>query len=552
MTGLRIGYERKLPAILVLAVAVGSSAALILALGSHLTFFREDWELLVGRQGWNADSLLSPFLEHIVLAPALIYKVLVALFGIDSALPFRAASIAVFSLSDVLLFFWLRRRVGSWAALLGAILIAFLGAAYEDLLWPFQIGYFGSVAAGLGMLLQLDRDDRRGDALACVLLAVSLSFSSLGIAFAAGALVDILLGQRPRSRRLFVVLVPLALFGCWWLGWGRHADKAFSAGNVLDAPVYVFEAIGAGLLSLLGLAGDAPGADGVRSIAAWALALGGLGAGWLRIRQLRGLPRDAAVAIAIGLTFWVLAGINQTFDRPPDASRYQYPSAVFLLLIAGAMLRGVRFDRRSRAAATAVTAVAAVGGTALLYRQYDRHWLPASQSLRASLAGLEIAGRNTRGDFPVIFPPNMALPASEYFALVEHAGSPAFSEGQLISRGEPYVSIADSQVVAADELRLVAGPRPASLHGCRSLTAGNRLEVPDGTLTLIARGNGPARVGLSRFSAIDSVPLGQISPRASMRLRIPPDPSSRPWQIRLVEGEGSVLVCPAPGRSISG
>jgi hypothetical protein len=230
-----------------LAIAVAASAALLLVLGSNLTFFREDWELLITRQDWTTDSFLRPFLEHIVLAPTGIYKLLVAVFGIESALPFRVVSTAAFSLSVVLLFFWLRRRVGGWPALLGAVAIAFLGAAYEDLLWPFQIGYFGSVAAGLGMLLVLDRDDRRGDALACALLVVSLSFSSLGIAFAAGALADVVLGGRPRARRLPLVLVPLVLFALWWAVWGQQADSALSAANLVEAPRYVFEAIGAGV-----------------------------------------------------------------------------------------------------------------------------------------------------------------------------------------------------------------------------------------------------------------------------------------------------------------
>jgi hypothetical protein len=535
--------DRRLPALVGLAVAVGASATLTLALGSNLTFFREDWELLITRQDWTADSLMRPFLEHIVLAPALIYKLLVATFGIESALPFRVASIAVFSLGVVLLFFWLRRRVGSWPALLGATSIAFLGAAYEDLLWPFQIGYFGSVAAGLGMLLALDREDRRGDAFACGLLAVSLSFSSLGVAFASGALVDLLLGRRPRSRRLFVVLVPLLLFGAWWVGWGRHADSDLTVANFVGAPLYVVEAVAAGLASLLGLAGDNPDAHRLQLSAGLVLALGALGAG-MRIRQLGRLPRDVAVGIAIGLTFWTLAALNQTFDRPPTASRYQYPSAVFLLLIAGGLLRGVRLDRRALIAATAVTGVAALSGTALLYRQYERQWLPASESLRASLAGVEIAGDGVRGDYNLYFPPNVALPASEYFRLVRDAGSPAFSESELLASGEPYLSIADSAAAAADEIRLVPSPRPRNPHGCRLLTGAGGLELPDSTLTLVARGNVPAQVILSRFSPTGLVPLGEIVPRASMRLRIPRDLSTRPWRIHL-QGKGSVAVCRA-------
>jgi hypothetical protein len=534
-----------------LAVAVAASAALLLVLGSNLTFVREDWELLLTRQDWTTDSFLRPFLEHIVLAPTGIYKLLVAIFGIESALPFRVASTAAFSLSVLLLFFWLRRRVGGWPALLGAVAIAFLGAAYEDLLWPFQIGYFGSVSAGLGMLLALDRDDRRGDALACALLVVSLSFSSLGIAFAAGALADVLLGHRARARRLTLVLLPLALFALWWAAWGQQADSALSVANIVEAPRYVFEAIGAGLASLLGLASNDPDAERTQQIAGGLLALAALTAAFLRIWRLGQLPRDAAVALAIALTFWVLAATNQTFDRPPDASRYQYPSAVFLLLIGGALLRGVRIKGRPLIVAAALTSVAVLSGTALLYREYERWWLPASESLRASLAGLEIAGEGAGRDFTVRFPPNMALPASQYFELVRTAGSPAFSESELTESGDQPRAAADLTLAGVHELNLAPGARlPEGLDGCRRVTGGAGLELPQRTITLVATDGGPVEVLLSRFSPTPSVPLGEIMPATSMRLRIPPDLSVRRWRLHL-RGGGSLAVCQSASRLVA-
>ena len=534
-----------------LAIAIAASAALILVLGSNLTFFREDWELLVTRQDWTADSFMRPFLEHIVLAPTGIYKLLVAVFGIESALPFRVVSTAAFSLSVVLLFVWLRRRVGGWPALMGAVAIAFLGAAYEDLLWPFQIGYFGSVAAGLGMLLALDREDRRGDAIACALLVVSLSFSSLGIAFAAGAVADVLLGRRPRARRLPLVLVPLALFALWWVVWGQQADSVLSAANLVEAPRYVFEAIGAGLASLFGLASSEPEAERTHQIAGHLLALAALTAASLRIWRLGRVPRDVVVAVAIALTFWALAAVNQTFDRPPDASRYQYPSAVFLLLICGGLLRGVRIGGRPLIVAAAVTGVAVVSGTAFLHREYERWWLPASDSLRASLAGLEIAGEGAGRDFTVNFPPNVTLPASRYFELVRTAGSPAFSESELAGSGERERAAADLTLAGAHELRLTPDARRTKGHdGCHRLADGGALELPRRTHTLVATEEGPVEVLLSRFSSTPSVPLGEIRAATSARLRIPLDLSVRRWRLHL-RGEGSLAVCRSASRLVA-
>ena len=124
----------------------------------------------------------------------------------------------------------------------------------------FQIGYFGSMAAGLALLLALERDDRRGDRLACLFLTVSILFSSLGLPFAAGAAVQVL--RRPdRWRRLYVVAVPVAIYALWWLGWGHTAESALSLANVGKAPSFVINGV-AGVVLLGVRAGGAADGDG--------------------------------------------------------------------------------------------------------------------------------------------------------------------------------------------------------------------------------------------------------------------------------------------------
>ena len=87
----------------------------------------------------------------------------------DSIVPYAAAAIVCFLASVLLLFIYLSRRVGDWIALAAVLPILFMGTAYEDLLTAFQINYFGSVALGIGALLAIERRDRRGDVIACVL-----------------------------------------------------------------------------------------------------------------------------------------------------------------------------------------------------------------------------------------------------------------------------------------------------------------------------------------------------------------------------------------------
>ena len=167
------------PPVLLGALAA-ASAALLLAWQSHLTFLIDDWDLLLNRRGFNAHAFLDPHNEHIIIAPTAIYKAIQATIGMDSLLPYAVVATAAFIASAVLLFVYLRSRIGDWLALAGATLVLFIGAAYEDLLTPFQVGYFGSMAFGLGALLALDRSNRAGDAWACVLLVLSLTFSEVG------------------------------------------------------------------------------------------------------------------------------------------------------------------------------------------------------------------------------------------------------------------------------------------------------------------------------------------------------------------------------------
>jgi hypothetical protein len=344
---MRLLGSRRAP-LLALAIAVLVSGALLLALDSQLTFIADDWELLVAREGWGPDVFLRPFHENIVIGPALIFKFLLAVFGMSSAVPFYVVSIFLFLLSAVLLFVFLRVRVGDWLAFVGAFLTLFLGAAFEDLLWTFQLGYFGSMAAGLGMLLALDRGDERGDRIACGLLAASLAFSSLGLVFAVGALAGVALGSEPRRRRLYVGLLPLALFAVWWLGWGHEAESHISLENLAHLPSYVFNAAAAGITSLLGLATN-DGSQPDQAHLIWGQILAPIVAALVALRVVRdkGISRGLTIVLVMAFAFWALAGLNRSGERFPTSSRYQYPSAVFLLLIAGE-LSGAYGSRVSR------------------------------------------------------------------------------------------------------------------------------------------------------------------------------------------------------------
>ena len=337
--------QPSLAALICLAAATTCSVAVLLFLQSPLTFRDDEWKFLLERRGFSAGVFLDPNNDHIAVALAAIYKAPLAVFGMSSALPFAVVSTLVFVLSVVLLFLYLHRRVGDWLALLGSVLVLFLGAAWNDLLWSFQIGFSASIAAGIGALLALDRDDRKGDLAACALLVLSTSFSELGVPFAVGALVSVALGPSPRRSRLYVAVVPLALYGIWYLGWGHMGPHRASFHNLVNSPKFVFDSVSQNLASLLGLATPLSGngeylvgLNWGRILLVIAIAL----AIW-RLRRVGWPSRWLWAVLAAGGAFWFLTALNAIpLLRTPTTGRYQYPGAIFVLLIAAELLRGVR------------------------------------------------------------------------------------------------------------------------------------------------------------------------------------------------------------------
>jgi hypothetical protein len=540
------------PAFGFLAVAAATSGAILLVFGSHLTFWLDEWDLILYRRGLSPGIFLDPHNEHITIAPVAIYKALLAVFGMTSSLPFAVTSTAAFLLSGVLLFALVRRRIGDWPAVLGTVAILFLGAAWSDLLSPFQVGYFGSMAAGLGALLALDRDHRLGDRLACVLIVISTTFSELGIPFAIAAMVQIALGPRPRLGRVYVALVPVVLYGVWWLGWGHTAVSSLSLHNAATTPEYVLDEVSAAVSALLGLAG--PGLGSMNPLdSGRALLLAGVGLAALRLHRLGAVPRGVWVTLALGVSFWVLSGLNENLYRLPENGRYIYPSAVFIVLIAAELLSGLRIPPVALIVAAVVATAALASNLSSLHEGY-RFLLAASDERRADLAALEISRPAADPGFELELGLIRARP---YFSAVDAFGSPAYTQAELAAAPESLRAGADTVLANALRLRLatttVAGSGVAAGGGaCRLVRASSSetalLHLGPGEVIVRDDGATPAEVLLGRFSDGLPVDLGSVGPARAASLTIPPDRSTRPWRLGL-GGKGAVTVCAKRGSS---
>jgi len=548
--------KRNAPAVL-LGVALAASVVLLLVLTRDFTFIQDTWEFLMNRRDFTADALLKPHNEHIVVIPVLIEQLFLRVFGMSSARPEYVLLAVSLAVAALLLFFYVRRRVGPWPALFAAVLLLFLGPAWEVLLWPFEIGFVGSVLFGIAMLLALDRDDREGDIVACVCLVLCFGFSSLGIPFAVAAAVDVFQKRRTRGlRRAYLVAVPLVLYAAWYLGWGHDAETHVSLRNVLASPRFVFESAAVSVGSLLGL-GTTP--FGGSTDPAWGRAILVALVAVFAYRQVRkpGFVPGFWPIAAAAATSWFLTAFNQIPGRDPTSSRYQYMGGVLVLMLLANLLQGVRFGRRALVA-IGVLAAAAVAVNLVVLRD-GRDGLEVQSVLtRADLGAIEIAKRTVAPEFSLNTEVAgtttlIDVQAAKYLPAVREYGSPAYTPAEL--SGAPDYGRKQADIVLAQALplstftRLGAYDPGAGGENCVALPAGgsstsSEVRISPG-LTRIELAPGPhANFSLRRFATGEYPVVTEGADGDSVTLlRVPRDGApQQPWYLQ-VEATQPARVC---------
>ncbi len=542
------------PPHLLLALALGAAALLTLMLASKMTFYADTWELLINRRDPTVDTLLQPHNEHLIAVPVLIAQLCLRLFGMTSAMPEYVLLTLALLATATLLFIYVKRRVGPWPALFAAVLVLFLGPAWEVLLWPFEITFVGPVLCGLAMLLALEREDRRGDTAACLLLVVSLGFSSLALPFIAAAAVAILQGPRQTwPRRAYVVAVPALLFVLWYLAWGHDADSQRSLHNVLVSPRFVLDSIAVSVSALFGFSTGLV-SHGLGVAWKWALLTALVAAGAYRLWKKPGFSPGLWPVVAAAGANWFLTAFNASAGRDPGASRYQYVGAIFVLMILANLLQGVRFSRRALWIAAVVT-LAAVGANLASLKQGSDNLKQQALLTRSGTAAIEIA----RGSVAPGFQLNPELVgtsslinvfAGPYLEAVDEYGSPAYSPAELDSGPEQARRRTDlvlSQTLPLSTVTHLGAYDAAGGENCVAVPAGGTLAsgLPlMAGVTRIEVAPGPhAGFSLRRFAVGEFPVATEGAPGGSATvLRIPSDTVARPWHLR-VQATQPVRVC---------
>lgn len=543
--------SRNAPALL-LGAALVVAAAMTLILTAELTFLQDTWEYLMTRRDPSVEALFHPHNEHLVVFPVLIEVGLLRLFGMSSVTPEYVVLTAFLLGSALLLYLYVRRRVGDWLALFAAVLVLCLGPAWEVLLWPFEISFVGPVFFGLAMLLALERGDRAGDGLACLCPVAALGFSGLGIPLLAAAAVAIGLGERRTwLRRAYVVAVPAALFAAWYLKWGHEVPTHITADNVLHSPLVVGEALAVSVGALFGLGVTPVGGSITPLWGALVLVVLILAIGY-RQRRERGVAPGLWPVVAAAAVYWFLMAFNLAPGREATASRYQYAGVIFVILILANLLQGARPSRRVILVAGAATAVAACLNLVVLYQGrnslYDQSVLT-----RADTAAIEIAARTVDPGFQLS--PEVAgtstlvdVFAGEYLQAVDEYGSPAYTPEELATAPEQGRRQAD--VVLAQALPISALDAPGGFgrlprSRCVAVPGGgSEVRLAPGVTRIELAPGPPATFRLRRFASGEYPVLAAADVRgdSSTSLRIPRDAASQSWRLH-VDARQAARVC---------
>jgi hypothetical protein len=241
-------------AAVVFAVYVAVALPLLVWMGSYRWFLGDEWTFISDRSVALHD-LFQSHNQHWVTLPLLVYRGLYSLFGLHSYWPYQLVVIVLHLTAAVLLRVIMRRAgVGPWLATLCAGTFVLLGAAEDNILWAFQIGFVGSLVLGLTQTLLADHDgpiDRRDWlGLGAGLLCLMTTGQAPALILAAGLVCVI---RRRWSAAALHTVVPGVVYIAWFLLADvepvvRVNDEPFTVGEYFtwmkDAFVGLFTGLG--------------------------------------------------------------------------------------------------------------------------------------------------------------------------------------------------------------------------------------------------------------------------------------------------------------------
>jgi hypothetical protein len=548
---LRGDVVERLPSLLLAGTSV-VAAALILYLNRDGNFFYDEWIWFSGAADSGVRTLFEPDNGHLMLVPRLIYKIGLSAFG-THYLPFRLISLSLVIANAVLLYLLGRRVVGSWLALAPAVLMLFLGSAWDVLAAGVGTNVNLAIASGLGAFLALERRSLAGDLAACGLLAIGFASFSGELSIALGCLV--LLVSQGRWRRAWVPLVPTVLFGIWLLQAPEDPGAAkVTVDHLGNLPLSMFDSASSAMAAATGFfPPEYPDHLDV-SIGRPLAAVGIVVLGYVLMRRGWVTPRFLAYATVV-VSLWAMIGAA---GREATLGRYNVEALPFLFLALFELV-DVRPRWQWALPIGAVLGFALLANLAMLrngaailrfHGEQDRATLAAlelqpdraeaspdaEETTIATLAGFE---NSTGSDL-------IYITAPEYLRAAEDFGSAGYGPERIAAAPEQSREAADRVLLTLLDLRL--GPVPgneAARGDCAEVTPGEKgaasIEVPSRGLT-VRTGNATAELSLRRFAEIATAEPLRAPPGSVRLLSVPGDRLPTPWRVG-VDSQAPVRVC---------
>lgn len=542
----------------IVGIAGLAAAAVILYTGRDTTFNQDElfyYARLVddggvlGSHPFGVGYLLAPSNGHLAVVGKLIYEALFATAG-TGYFVFRLVAVVAILVACGLFFELGRRRLPALAAIALTVLLLFFGAAWEVLLWPFDMHTVIALAAGLGAVLAIEAETRRGDLVACLLLVLAIGTIELGLAFLVGIALLILVGGRA-PRRLWIVLVPGVLYSAWWV-WSRHFDQPDIVwSNLRGLPESVLNSVGSTVGAIVGAFDTGPGVmPQTLGIESWTGVLGVVAVGALCVAVVIRRPPPALWCwVAVAAVYWSLIALAA---RPPDSSRYMFAGGILVLLIAADLSTAKRLSIPALGLLVVFLAlslsaqfaklddgrVAQVTDAQVSRTEYTMLELARDQGVdpdyrpsvdaRVSAAGLQtITG----------------LPAGFYFDAADRVGSLALPLAAIRAESEPLRAVADATLVGAVGTAPVKSAGPERSQTCETVGRSDRVErvrLATGRTDVLGLAPG-VRLGLGRFvSARPSVAIGDAPAGAWRSINLARDGAPDPWWLFM---DGPLRIC---------
>jgi hypothetical protein len=279
-------------------------------------------------------------------------------------------------------------------------------------MWPFQIGTVGSVSAGLWAIHEISKPKPSSKKIS-ILVAISLMCAGGGVAVF--VTVFFFAGLRRNVSLIVRLTIVGSLYALWYLKYGVSQSQQ---GNIEKTPQFVVD-------SAMGAAG-AIGAKGP-DFARWYFLI-------LVLFVVSALLRKQSIFVSLVALMtifvtWCMTGISRAHLGEPNASRYLYVGAVFLLTAMVTVVPPILVGRLSLVVCLFVPFLALPNLKVL--RAGTGGLQDVSLHLRSSLTGLEMIDGDLLSGQPVDGARAPQITPLQYLAVAKKHGGVGFTTKEL-------------------------------------------------------------------------------------------------------------------------